>query len=238
MYKIVELMASIISKNLRDSEVCVMGAVSQIPQLACGLARRTHCPNLNFVVGGSGALNPKKVSKSSCDFELLNSEGVLSLEDVIEFEGKSLFDVFFAGGLQIDRVGNCNLVVVGDWRKPKLKGPGTVGLPFLSRCKRFIIYTHTHDKRCLVEKVDFISGPGLNIGNPELLVTPLSIMEFRDEGVFLKSVHPGVSVEEVIEKTGFELEVPSKVPESKIPTERELEIMRDIDPEGFARNML
>ena len=231
-----ELMVSILSKGLRDGEVAIMGAFSGIPMLASRLAQLTHAPNLTYIAGGSGAINQllEHLPASSCDYALSKAEVVLPLTDVIDFEARTEIDVFFAGGIQIDGHGNCNLVCVGDYRAPKFRGPGTVGLTFLSRARRYIIYTMNHSKKNFVEKVDFVSGSG----RPSMIVSPLGVMRFEpDRSVSLVSVHPNIKVEEVVENTGFRLNV-DNVEVTKLPSHEELEIMRRLDPRGVARHSI
>jgi len=243
-FSIGELMVCAMSRHLKDGEVAIMGAYSAMPMLACRLAQLTHAPNLTFIAGGSGGVNPRlePLVPSSCDASLLQAECILSLEDVIDMEARTEVDVFFAGGIQIDKRGNCNLIGVGTSKEMKLRGPGSVGLPFLSRAGRFVIYTMSHTKRNFVEKVDFVSGPGflegrkLFGGGPSLVVTPLCVMDFEEGRMKLKTSHPGVRVEEILENTGFELVIPHHVPNTSPPTEEEIEIMRMIDPKGVARN--
>jgi glutaconate CoA-transferase subunit B len=228
-----ELIVSVLSRALKDEEVAIMGAFSAIPMLSCRLAQLTHAPNLSYIAGGSGAINPKlePLVASSCDFALLKSECVVPLSEIIDFEARTEIDVFFAGGLQVDRKGNCNLVCVGDYDAPKVRGPGTVGLAFLSRARRYMIYTMTHSKRTFVEKVDFVSGGG----SPSLIVTPLCVMGFDQDGsAKLVSVHPNVDTKDVIDNTGFELSA-ENVGTTKEPGSDELEIMRTLDPLGVAR---
>ena len=244
--KTAELMASVLSKHLEDGDVAIMGAFSAIPMLASRLAQMTHAPNLTYIAGGSGAVNPllEPLVASSCDDRLLKAEAVLPLSDVIDFEAKTEIDIFFAGGLQIDKRGSCNLLGVGKPGEIKFRGPGSVGLPFLSRARRFVIYAMNHSARTFVEEVDFISGPGFVDGKdfpgggPSLVVTPICVMDFHEERIQLKSVHPGVSVDDVVQNTGFELRIPDDVPQTGLPTEEELELMREIDPLGVARNSL
>jgi glutaconate CoA-transferase subunit B len=245
-----DIMTVALSHHLNDGELVIMGAYSMIPMLASRLAQMTHAPNLNYIAGGSGAVNPRldPLVSSSCDVRNLKAECVLPLSTVIDFEGKTNIDLFFAGGLQVDRFGNCNLVGIGKYPELKLRGPGTVGLPFLARARRFAIYTQSHDPRTFIEKVDIISGPGffdgenydnMNIpsSGPALAVTPMAVLDFHEKShsMRLKSTHPGITAEQVQEQTGFELIIPDSVPESKIPTGEELEIMKQLDPIGTAR---
>ncbi len=240
-----ELMTAVMARSLNDDEVVIMGAFSALPMLASRLAQVTHAPNLTFICGGSGAINPvlEPLPESSCDDRLLKAECVYSLPDVIDLEARPEIDVFFAGGLQIDAKGSCNLVGIGKPGELKFRGPGSVGLPFLSRAGRCIIYTMAHNTRNFVPEVDFISGPGfideeLLGGGPSLVVTPLCVMDFEDKKMRLKSTHPGITVESVQENTGFELIIPDDVGETTLPTEEELNQMRRIDPLGSARESI
>lgn len=249
-----ELMAVEMSRHLVAGEVAIMGAVSSLPMAACRLAQQTHAPGLWYVAGGSGAVNPhlSPVPDSSCDERLLHADCVLPLPDVVMLEGRGdVFDVFFAGGLQIDVYGNTNLAHVGDAAHPKLKGPGGVGLPFLPLAGRVVVYTMSHDPRTLVEKVDFVSGPGFLGGptewsrqrrsgqGPALVVTPLCTMDFDPATLRarLRSVHPGVSASRVQEMTGFDLRLASdgEMRETAPPSQSELEKLRRIDSAGLLR---
>lgn len=254
-YSISELMACVMARHLEDGEVAVMGAVSMIPMAACRMSQLTHAPNLYYIAGGSGSVNPHldPLVFSSCDAENLRSDAALALPDVILLEGHGKrFDVFFAGGLQIDKYGNCNLICIGDWDSPALRGPGTVGLPFVPRAGRVVIYTTSHNARTLVGKVDFNSGPGFLDGpdswagkglpgrGPSLVVTPLCVMDFHEETkvMRLKSLNPGVTLEQVVENTGFQLVIPDYIPTTPEPTETELTVLRKIDPTEIVRNLL
>lgn len=240
-YSIAQLMAVVMARQLRPREVAIMGAVSALPQAACRLAQLTTAPKLWFIAGGSGAVNPHldPLVASSCDERLLDADCALPLPDVVLLEGRGdLIDVFFAGGLQIDAHGNCNLGPVGPWKHPALRGPGGVGLPFVARAGRVVIYSMTHDRRTFVPHVDFVSGPGhpaTHGGGPSLIVTPLCTMDFEPESrvARLATVHPGVTVGDVLEATGFTPIVPAAVPTTPPPTAEELAILRRIDRDGL-----
>lgn len=244
-----ELMAVVMARGFRDGEVVVMGAVPALPLAACRLARALHAPNLSYIVGGSGAVNPEPdvLPTSSCDPSLARAPSVLPLTEVVLLEGRGdALDVFCAGGLQIDAHGNCNLVSVGDRARPALRGPGTVGLPFLPAVKRSVIFTMAHDPRTFVERVDFVSGPGHPAGpaedrpyrreGPSLVVTPLAALDFDPEGrrMRLVSTHPGVDEADVRRATGFEL-APGPVVETEPPGREELVALRRLDPTGVLR---
>jgi glutaconate CoA-transferase subunit B len=157
-------------------------------------------------------------------------------------EGRGdVFDVFFAGGLQIDAFGNCNLERIGEAAHPKLRGPGGVGLPFLPLAGRVVIYTMVHDTRTFVEKVDFISGPARSVTGrgPALVVTPLCTMDFdpATRRARLRTVHPGVQGAEVQARTGFDLAAPAGAVETVPPSPEELDLLRRIDSDGILRRV-
>jgi glutaconate CoA-transferase, subunit B len=246
-YSTAELMTVTMARQLRPGEVAIMGAVSALPQAACRLAQQTNAPGLWYIAGGSGAVNPRKdpLVSSSCDERLLDADVVLPLPEVVLLEGRGdVIDVFFAGGLQIDMRGNCNLGPVGAWSRPTLRGPGGVGLPLISRAGRVVIYSMSHNRRSFVEKVDFISGPGFVAGphartggGPSLIVTPLCTMDFDfvTQTSRLASLHPGVTLEQVLDATGFEPRIPANLQTTPPPTPQELTILRRIDRAGLLR---
>ena len=248
-WSITELMAVVMAREFRDGEIVVMGAVPALPMAACRLARATHAPRLEFIVGGSGTVSPEPPSLplGSCGGDLAPAATTLPLPDVVLLEGRGdAFDVFCAGGLQIDAHGNCNLICVGSWDRPKLRGPGTVGLPFLPNTRRSILYTQSHSPRTLVERVDFVSGPGHPAGHdearpyrkegPSLVVTPLATFDFSSEGrMRIRTVHPGVRYDEVLAATGFEPAPGPEPGETPPPTDEELAILRSFDPAGILR---
>ena len=162
--------------------------------------------------------------------ESLNSEeplsqcdGVLSLEDVFDLEMSGRFDIMFASGMQIDQFGNVNLVCVGPYQKPKLRGPGTVGLEFAGCVKETVYFFRSHTRHSFVPKVDFVSafgygsGPGSRAAaglaesyGPKLVVTNLAVMDFDKQSCRMRllSLHPGVALEQVRDNTGFRARAP------------------------------
>jgi glutaconate CoA-transferase, subunit B len=237
------VMAAAISHELRDGEVVVMGANSLIPMAGSRLAQLTHAPNLTIIAGASGGVNPlvEPLTPSSGDYANLVAEAMLSFSEVLTLQMGGHTDVFFVGGLQIDRRGNCNLNYTGPSERPTLRGPGAAGLPVAPNSRRTIIYTTRHDSRVFVPRVDFISYPGWRHGRPSggsgpsVVVTPLAVLDFTDAGEMrVKSLHAGISVEEVRDNTGFDLALPEgAIPETIPPTSDELVLMRTFDPDGL-----
>lgn len=251
-----ELMAVAISREMNDGEFGAIGAASHIPLAGLRLAQLTHAPNLSFMCGGSGGLNPRfeRLVESAADYRnLIQSEYRYSLEDVVDLEAGMRLDFSFLGGMQIDKYGNTNMALIGDWDRPKVRGPGTIGSIFLGGFRSTYLYTQHHNPRIFVDKVDFVSGGGWLTGGdsrsrvfrpessgPRLAFTPLGVFDFEPvtKHMRLKSTHPGVTVEEVQAQTGFELLIADDAGETALPTDHELQLLRErIDPDGVLRRM-
>ncbi|HVF98393.1 MAG TPA: CoA-transferase, partial [Chloroflexia bacterium] len=208
------------------------------------LAQLTHAPNLTIIAGASGGVNTlvEPLVPSSGDYANLVAEAVLPFPEVLMLQMSGHADVFFAGGLQIDRYGSCNLAYVGDAASRTLRGPGSAGVPWAQQSARTILYTTSHTRRVFVPKVDFVSYPGWSAsskatgrGGPQLVVTPLAVMDFGDWGEMrLVSLHPGVSLEQVSENTGFDLILPEgDVAATREPSALELRLLREMDPDAL-----
>ncbi|MDP2916849.1 MAG: CoA-transferase [Dehalococcoidia bacterium] len=244
-----ELMTAFLSRDIQDEELGVVGTFSQVPWCACRLAQATHAPGMWFICGPSAAINskfPKLLWSVSDNRMQLGAEGRITLDGVMDMQGNPTFiDFGFYGGFQIDKYGNLNMAYIGDQKKPKFRGPGTVGTMATAWLKRVYLFTQSHTPRLFVEKVDFISGPGFIDGpegrkkagappyskGPKYVVTPIAVFDFDEETKImrLKSVHPGHTVEEVKSRMSFTPIIPSKVPETEPPTVDELAFIRSFD---------
>ena len=153
------------------------------------------------------------------------------------------------GGAQIDKYGNLNATVMGDYHAPKKRFPGSGGANVIASCAKRVMIIMKHEKRRFLEKVDYITSPGflsggnsrfeagLAGGGPDKVISDLAVLGFDPDTkrMTLLSVHPGVTVAQVVDSTGFELLIPDNVPETPAPTEKELEILRaNISPVYFA----
>jgi len=155
--------------------------------------------------------------------------------ELFDAAGQGRIDVFFLGGVQIDGQANLNLVGTGDYPAVDRRFPGSFGSAYMYfTVPRVILFRPEHTRRVFVEKVDFISAPGVSPpdvrrrGGPHALVTELCIMMFdRARARFrLESVHPGRSVEEVRDNTGFDFDLPDRVPTTPEPEPERLDILR------------
>ncbi|MEU6700572.1 CoA-transferase [Pseudonocardia sp. NPDC046786] len=253
-YSWAEMMAISIAHEMSDGEFGSVGAASHIPAAGLRLAQLTHAPNLTFFCGGSGASNPKirRLTESSADYRnLVTSEYHYSLDDVVDFETAIRFDFAFLGGLQIDKFGNLNMAMIGDWDNPKVRGPGTIGLVFSGGFKSSFIYTEHHTPRVFVDRVDFVSGPGWLDGGdsrskvfrpessgPRRVFTPLGVFDFEPESKHMRlaRLHPWTTVEQVQEATGFELPVADDLQVVEPPSAEDLHLLRtEVDTDGVLR---
>ncbi|WP_108670447.1 CoA-transferase subunit beta [Peribacillus acanthi] len=231
-YRASDIMTCAISRMLSDGETVFHGVSSHLPMVAMHLAKQTHAPNLVHlnIPGGVNPTSVKKASYSSAGSDLLeSSEAYFPLEEVFDLSMRGKLDVAFLGGIQFDRNGNVNASVIGDYHKPKVRLPGGAGSAVLiPTAKKTIIWRTKHDVRTFVENVDFVTTRG----NLWKIVTPLCIFEFRDGQLYLDSIHPTSSLEEVQANTGFQL-LYEKVQYTEKPTDAELSVLRRIDPQDY-----
>jgi glutaconate CoA-transferase subunit B len=221
-----ELLADVICRLIGDVRHVAVGAASPIPATAALLARERANPN-NY----SGRPYVSLLGSRQHSFF---TDGARELFDCA---GQGRIDVFFLSGGQIDGEGNINLVSVGDYDKPKARFPGSFGSAYLYYVvPKVILFRVEHSRRTLVPKVDFVSAPGgspdnvFRPGGPIALVTSRCLFDFdRDRRRFrLASVHPGHSVAEVIENTGFDFDRPAAVPVTPAPSPDTLHLMRSV----------
>ncbi|NIR87144.1 CoA-transferase subunit beta [Candidatus Bathyarchaeota archaeon] len=247
-YTLQELMVVVAARELRDREIVFVGI--GIPQLAAVLAQRTHAPNLVLIYeSGTIAAKPMRMPLSIGDPTLASgTAGIYNFIETFSYLLQRKFiDVGFLGGAQIDKYGNINSTVIGDYEQPKVRLPGSGGgCDIAALAKRVIILT-PHEKRRFVEKVDFITSPGyldhpaarekLGLtGGPSAVVTTMGVLRFDDatKEMYLDSYHPGVSTEQIKENTGWDLILSPSVKETEPPTEDQVTLLREkIDPEGY-----
>jgi len=248
-YKLTELMAICAAREIRDGEIAFIG--TGLPMLGGMLAKYTTAPHC-IMIFESGVVDarPKRTPLSIGDACLV--PGSVMLGGLTEVFGLIMqpgyVDVGFIGAAQIDRFGNLNTTVIGDYFAPKARLPGSGGANDIgSLAKRFIVMLK-QDARKFVERVDYVTTPGyldgpggrahagLPRGGPAAVITDLGLYRFDSETkeMFLESFHPGLSVEEVRANVSWDLKVSPKVRSTKPPTKRELRILRTkCDPEGI-----
>lgn len=235
-----ELMAVVISRFLRDHDVVLTGTNAAIPTAAYRLAQSLHAPGLVSLNGAHGTVDQvaREVPFSSADPTMIEGRFNIRLADVVGLETRRILDVVFLGALQVDQSGRLNLALIGDPKRPRLRGPGTLGLPAGRLVDRSIIYLNRHDPRIFVPEVDFVSVEAMRGGGLEAVVTPLAVFEPSPDRARLRlsSVHPGVSPETVAERTGFEVDTEAAAT-TAAPSVAELEALRAVDPDSSLRSM-
>jgi glutaconate CoA-transferase subunit B len=250
-YSLRELMAVVAAKQLLDGKAVSVG--TGLPLVAAMFAQLTHAPNLVifFEAGGIAPQLPilpisvgdsRTIHKALCTTTLI---------DIMDSMRRGFIDYAFLGGAQIDGYGNLNSTMIGDdYEKPKVRFPGSGGAnDFGSLAWETLIIMDRHSPRRFVKKVDFITTPGFLYGpgareeeglsentGPSRVITDLCLMDFEPESKRMRLIatHPGITVDEVIKATGFELIIADDVEITKPPTEEDLRLLHEvIDPNGF-----
>lgn len=247
-YTIQELEAVHSARLIRNGQVVFVGV--GLPNLAVNLAKRLYAPDIHMVyeAGVIGA-DPSRLPLSIGDPTLVTgADGVVSMLEVFEFYlSGGLVDTAFLAGAQVDRFGNINTTVVGDWKTPKVRLPGSGGANAISSLARQVIVLSPHDPRHLVARVDFMTSPGnleggdsraragLRGHGPAVIITDKGILQADAAGEYvLTSIHPGVDVDTVRSLTGWDLRLSPELSVTSAPTEEELRVIREeLDPQGM-----
>jgi glutaconate CoA-transferase subunit B len=238
-----ELMSVAAARALRDGQVCFVGI--GLPSTAANLARRLHAPDL-VLIYESGTLDtrPDELPLSIGDGGLATSAlTVISVPEVFNYwlqPGR--IDVGFLSGAQIDRFGNLNTTVIGEYDEPLVRLPGAGGAPEIAASCREVVVVMRQRARAFVEQVDFVTSVGFGTGpddrellglrgrGPTRVITDLGVLEPDPEAkeLVLTAVHAGVSVEEVRAQTGWELQVSADLAVTPPPTQAELTALRSM----------
>lgn len=241
-YNPTELLICTASRLMEDETTAFIG--TGIPMLAAALAQRRQAPNLIpvFEFGGTGALLedlPMAVGEARTFHKALAASGIC---DTMETAARGFIDYGVLGGAQIDPYGNLNSTVIGPHHPPKVRLPGSGGANDVgSLCWHTIIIIR-HSRRSFVPKVDFLTTPGYLTGpgareeaglppgtGPLYVVSTLALMGFDAESkrMTLLATQPGVTVDQVVAETGFELVIPGQVAAAQPPTSEEVRILRE-----------
>src|SRR5437660_2947606 len=241
-------MVAVASREIRDGDLVFVGM--RLPILAYAVARNSHAPEAHglFEVGlmrdqpASAFLgtmgDPPNVAGALWATRMSNAMALMAQGQV---------DLGFIGGAEVDRFGNLNTSYVGDPNRPQVKLPGSGGGADIAILSRRWVTLMSHEPRRLVERVSFVTSPGygdgpgwrarngLLGGGPAAIVTTLAVLRFPEGGgeAELASVHPGHTVDEVRQRTGWDLRVADGVEVTPAPTAEELAEIRRLDPDGF-----
>jgi glutaconate CoA-transferase subunit B len=239
----VEMMTVAAARALSNDDVCFVGI--GLPSAACNLARLTHAPRLRLIYeSGTIEARPTVLPLSIGDGELCETAlATVSVPEMFQYwlQGGRI-TIGFLGGAQVDRFGNLNSTVIGDYARPAVRLPGGGGAPEIAACCRRTFIVMRHSRRAFVDRLAFVTtlghGPtgrerrarGLATEGPVLLVSDLCMMRPDPETKELQvtSLHPGVTRERVAAETGWPVTFAGRVEETPPPSARELETLRDL----------
>lgn len=244
-----ELMIAAAARELAGARVAFVGV--GLPNIVCNLAQRSSAPNLELVYeAGVFGARPARLPLSIGDPTIVTgASAVCSMSDLFQlYLQRGLIDVGFLGAAQIDRFGNINTTVIGDYAKPKVRLPGSGGAAEIAvLCERILVITRL-SKRAFPPRVDFITSPGhleggdarakLNVRGrgPEAVITDLCILRFEatTKEMMVTSLHTGVTRDTIRENIGWDVLFAESLEETLPPTPEELRLIRDeLDPHGL-----
>lgn len=244
-----EMMTVLMSREVRNDDVMIVGVATPMVWSAFTLAKLTHAPDAiyHYIMGNTFVTEVRQVSllylemNTARAYRFQNS-GECTLESL---PSEKLTTIEFFRPAQVDQFGNTNNICIGEWDKPKVRLPGCAGIADFSMfySRGSFLYTPRHDNRTFVptEKLFFVSGVGFPEGKksicggsgPQCVITNLAYLDFdiKTKRMKLRTTHPGISVEEVKESTGFDLLINQNVTETRPPTVKELRLLREkVDP--------
>jgi glutaconate CoA-transferase subunit B len=221
-FKPEELLISVAASLLNNPEInhVAVGAESPIPGAAALLAKEYRPDGLDVTIIHGTANN-------------MFTDGGRELFDCA---GQGRIHAFFLGGVQIDGQANLNLVGTGEYHNLERRFPGSFGSAYMYfTVPNVILFRPEHTRRVFVKKVDFISAPGVSDakiqrkGGPKALITNLCLMSFNSVSARFKlqTVHPGHSIEEVLDNTEFDIDIPDNIPTTNVPTKHQLDQLRN-----------
>ncbi len=238
-----EMMTVAAAHELRDGAVCFVGI--GLPSEAANLARFTHAPNCMLVYeSGTIGAKPEVLPLSIGDGELAeHADSVVPVPEVFNYWLQAgRIDVGFLGAAQIDRYANINTTVIGPYDEPKVRLPGAGGAPEIAASAKEVIIMLRHKPRAFVEELGFVTSVGHGAGGdsrkrlgymgagPTVVITDLGVLRPDPETreLTLVALHPGTSVEQAKEATGWELKIADELEVTDPPTTEELKVLRDL----------
>jgi glutaconate CoA-transferase subunit B len=238
-----EMMTVAAARLLRDGCVCFVGIGT--PSAAANLARLTHAPGIALIYeSGTLGTAPDVLPLSIGDGELAETAtAVVPLPEVFGYWLQAgRVDVGFLGAAQIDRFGNLNTTVIGDYDKPGTRLPGAGGAPEIALHARETFVVLRQSLRSFVATLDFVTTPGFFAGHgerarrglpgagPQAVITDLGMLrpDPITQELVLVSCYANVSVQDVRAATGWPLRVADDVSELAPPTDSELRVLRDL----------
>jgi len=248
-YTSTELLTTVASSLIEDESTIIVG--TGMPMLAAMLAQRTHAPDATmiFEAGGIGPEAPELPISVGDERTFHRGVKAAGMHDVMSYMSAGFVDVGFLGAAQIDRYGNLNSTVIGDWERPTVRFPGSGGAHDIGSLAHETIVTMHQDETSFVEDLDFLTTPGYLDGpgerkdaglpaetGPTHVITQYGVYGFDDNcELTLEFLHPGVEEATINEESGFRIHV-GTYDRSPEPTAEQLRLLREeIDPRGIIR---
>jgi acyl CoA:acetate/3-ketoacid CoA transferase beta subunit len=241
-----ELICVCISRQVRDGDVLAQGLATPLVAAGYLLAWHSHAPHVYFASAIGQTVCQEGAPLGIADVESLWLDRAMTAFGFVQAAADLLPSVkpkeFFRPG-QVDPDGNFNNIAIGkDYEKPRLRLPGTGGIPDVTTyMPETFLYVPRHSRVTFVSRLDHLSGLGHNEdrirgGGPVYLISDLGQFDFAGGRMRLTTVHPGVSLDRIQAKTGFPLEIADPLGETEPPTHEELELLRnEIDPLGIRK---
>lgn len=245
-YTTSELLSVMCSRAMKDGQIVFAGV--GIPLLGATLAQARHAPSLTILFEGGiigPFIQPGRLPSSTNEMRTAEKANMLlNPTDVLALLQRGYVDIGFIGGAQIDQYGNVNSSYIGDYRHPAPRLPGSGGGNDISSLTETVIIM-PHEKKRFVKDVDFITSPGyvsgetsrrdsgLIAGGVLEVITNLCVFDFHPHSrrLMVRALHPGVTIEEVLDNMAFEPEVPDNLGVGDLPLQEELDFLRTLDPE-------
>jgi glutaconate CoA-transferase subunit B len=246
-----EMMIAVAARVLKGARTVFVGV--GLPNIACNLARHTVAPELELIYeSGVYGARPERLPLSIGDPTLVSgATSVVSMADLFGlYLQRGLVEIALLGGAQIDRYGNLNTTVIGDYTKPETRLPGSGGACEIAINAQRTFMIMRLKRRAFVDKLDFLTSPGhlsggdsrarlgLPGGGPELVITDKAILNFanRQREMQLSALYPGVKATDVQAEVGWPLRLGETIEETAAPTSEELRLIRDeLDPHAMYR---
>lgn len=255
-FKPLDLLAAAAAREVRDGDVVFAG--TGLPMLAISLAQQEHAPNAVCIyeagsIDGRPLHTPTSVGDARCTYQAAKAAGLFEA-----FYGQlhsGTVDLGFLGGAEIDKYGNVNCTVLGDYNHPRKRFTGSGGNADICSYAKRTVFIMVQEKRRFKEQVDYVTSPGWRVrkwpsgewvpkqevyrsyfqGGVATVITDMAVFRFDEAGeMYLDTVHPGFTVQDVIENVGFTLNVARVAGQTLPPTKRQLELLYTVvDPEGI-----
>lgn len=245
-YTLKELMICASAREISDGDVVFVGM--RLPLIAFVLAKKIYAPNAvglfeNGIIRSTPS--PSLIYTMGDPPNLIGATYTGEMLSVMAYLQQGKVDIGFLGGAEIDSCGNLNSTTVKNGAE-EIRLPGSGGACDIASLAKKVLILMNHEKHRFVKKVNYMTSPGygdggdwrksvgLTRGGPAALISTKGVFDFTPDGVMqVRSIHPGLTADEVQDATGFDLVFGDETAETQPPTEEELSVIRDYDPSGF-----